>query len=597
MTAAQSTALPVLQDVTFNIEIHQGKGLVAKDKNMMGKRTTSDPFVEVYIMGRKVGKTSTKKKTLAPVWNETVSVKVVGGVESAAILQDSFLLCISDEDKMSSSDPMGTVEIPCKDIINAGTVGVPKWYPVGLGSGKMHCKNATGDLQVSVSVSASRVLPLVPGNSHPISGESKLRIGLSWDMEKNVKIDLDASCVAIAKSGRVLTKETVYYGNLENPNGSISHSGDEKSGEAEGDDEVIKCDLSRIPEDVMALYFIVSVVTPEKTLRHMRTARVGVSNATTGKGICQFNPHLVGEDSTSMFLARLSRDPSQPNQWVFSPIQEGHPTARDFGMLIPHIKAYSRDILPSIEVDPNERMAIMPKNGVIRVKDFCPSGDIPTVLTFGLSWDVTEGASIDLDASVICLDQQLKKREIIYYGKLKSDDGAIEHAGDSREGEESGDDELIKLSLDQVDQATKYIGIVVNSYSGQELDDVAGASCHLFEPTTKRDLAVHGMTNSAILDKHTALVMACLYRFKDEWLMRIIGEPAQGKTAYENVDELQNFLKRNRLYKPVEVGDADPEIDVSMPAHKPHNGEQEIEDLPVTALQEYAQQKQAGKKK
>ena len=46
----------------------------------------------------------------------------------------------------------------------------------------------------------------------------------------------------------------------------------------------------------------------------------------------------------------------------------------------------------------------------------------------------------------------------------------------------------------------------------QELDDVAGASCHLFDQRTGRDLAKYTMTNCKALDKRTALVMGMLFR-------------------------------------------------------------------------------------
>jgi hypothetical protein len=56
-----------------------------------------------------------------------------------------------------------------------------------------------------------------------------------------------------------------------------------------------------------------------------------------------------------------------------------------------------------------------------------------------------------------------------------------------------------------------------------------------------RDIARYEMTNTAALDKRTALVMGMLYRepTTSEWCLRIISEPAMGRTAHENVDELQ----------------------------------------------------------
>jgi len=134
--------------------------------------------------------------------------------------------------------------------------------------------------------------------------------------------------------------------------------------------------------------------------------------------------------------------------------------------------------------------------------------------------------------------------DLVYFGKLASSDGAIRHGGDEREGDEKGDDEKIFLQLGRIHPAVKYIGFVINSYSGQELDDVKDASCHLFDHSTCRDLASFRLTNCKMLDKHTALVLGMLFRDGPEWGFEIISEAAQGRTAVDNVDELQNFIKR-----------------------------------------------------
>jgi hypothetical protein len=109
------------------------------------------------------------------------------------------------------------------------------------------------------------------------------------------------------------------------------------------------------------------------------------------------------------------------------------------------------------------------------------------------------------------------------------------------------------LSLSTVPSNVAYIGLIINSYSGQELDDIAKASCHLFDPKTNVDVATYTLTNCDALNHHTALVMGCLYRssvVNDEsntsnntWYLRIIAEPADGRTVHDNVDELQRYLQ------------------------------------------------------
>merc|ERR1712038_930328 len=120
--------------------------------------------------------------------------------------------------------------------------------------------------------------------------------------------------------------------------------------------------------------------------------------------------------------------------------------------------------------------------------------------------------NIDLDASVICLDASFNLVEIVAYNNLRSRDNAIKHCGDEREGDTVGDDEKINIWINSLNPSIKHVGFVINSYSGQELDDVSKASCHLFDPRTKADIAMHQLSNNQSLDKRTALLMASLFR-------------------------------------------------------------------------------------
>lgn len=222
-------------------------------------------------------------------------------------------------------------------------------------------------------------------------------------------------------------------------------------------------------------------------------------------------------------------------------------SARDFGSLIPEIKGFCRDLFPEMEIDPNERTAIMNKEVTIRVKDYAPERNtLPSVLAMGLAWDVTNGVNIDLDASAVCLDAKFNLVDLIYFKNLRSADGAIHHSGDEREGDELGDDEKIIVALNAVNPNVEHIVFVINSYTEQELDDVAMASCHLFDPVQRVDLCTYTLTNNSALDKHTACLLADLYRDASsrDWMMRILSVPSQGKTARRCLRHIGDYLKR-----------------------------------------------------
>ena len=157
-----------------------------------------------------------------------------------------------------------------------------------------------------------------------------------------------------------------------------------------------------------------------------------------------------------------------------------------------------------------------------------------------------------------------------------------------------GKDEKISLRLDQVHSSIQYIGFVINSYSGDELDDVAHASCHLFVPQTNSEMASYALTDSSSLDAFTALLVACLYRdsANGEWCLCIISEAAHGKLAKDNVETLSNYVRRYPPRVPpteeeeeIVVGMPDPaplvdkEVDLSVPSPTAVKEEEEEIDL------------------
>jgi tellurium resistance protein TerZ len=535
---------PDLAGLTITIEVLQGRNLVAKDRNVMGKRSYSDPFAQLHIGGKWIGETSVIPKSLNPIWNSRFEYKMGADAATNFIqanhrneVQSDATLMIWDHDTIGKHSTMGTVMLSLDPLQSETT----KWYDVGQGVGKYFCKNATGEVQIKITYQGTKMLDVTKGQSLKLQYH-RIKFGLAWDVEEQQHVDLDSSCVAVDKRGQVLIHESVYYGNLTNANLSLQHSGDETTGEAIGDDERILVELDRIPSEVLALYFILSVATPHRTFNHVKSARVRIISTETSQGICRYVPNKIGAESTSLFLCRLHRTGN--SNWIFTPIEEGDAHARDFGMLIPKIKSYTLDLVPSIQIDPHDRVAILRKEGTIRVSTFSPRGKIPPLVSFGLAWDVTGGIKIDLDASAILLDQDYQLQDLVSFKQLVSNDGSIRHSGDERQGDQSGDDEIINISLVHVSEHTKYIGFVINSYSGQELDDIDKASCHLFDPTTKADIARYTLTNCKQVDKHTAMLMACLYRSDDatDWYLRIISLPLQGLVAGCNVSDLQEFL-------------------------------------------------------
>jgi tellurium resistance protein TerZ len=535
-----------LGGLVIDIEVKQGKGLVPKDRKLesVGQATTSDPFVKVYGGKTFLGKTKVIFKTLDPVWNQQFQL-TLGVDETHQLLERSGAVNLEfrifDFDHGKDHDSMGIVRIPVHCTDSPST----KWYKVIPGKGRFKCTNARGHLEIFAAVSIRKMLSLARGNNKVIEFDS-IQVCSTWESRKGEEIDLDTSCVAIDTVGNLSIKNTVYYGNRSNPNQSILHSGDQQ-GDTHFSQETLTCHLKSVPQSIKALYFILAVATPKKTFKNLKSGKVRVLELNRGIGICDFIPTRFG-GYTAMFMMRLARDKNE--SWVLSIIEDFDLRCRCFGSLIPEIKSYSQDLIPDIAVDPLERMAVLRKEAQIRIHDFSRR-KIPKWVAFGLKWDVTEGVNIDLDVSAICLAKDLMPLDIVYFKQLRSKDKSIRHSGDEREGDSMGDDERILISLQNTSSDIHYIGFVINSFSGQELDDVSLASCRLYDPKTNYSIATYTLTDSQELDKYTALIMGCLARdASDSWYLRIISKPAQGRTAHDNVVDLQRYLYHHRPSPP-----------------------------------------------
>lgn len=156
-----------------------------------------------------------------------------------------------------------------------------------------------------------------------------------------------------------------------------------------------------------------------------------------------------------------------------------------------------------------------------------PDGGQLSTITLGLGWDVASGGSIDLDASCVLLDGSKNKVDVVYFGHLKSNDGSVRHTGDNLTGAGDGDDEQIIVDLTRVPASVQYLVFTVNSYRGQQFDQVKNAFVRVLDDKgvelCKYDLSAKG--------SHTALVMGKVYRHNGGWKFHAFGEPATGRTV------------------------------------------------------------------
>ncbi len=158
-------------------------------------------------------------------------------------------------------------------------------------------------------------------------GLTKIQIGLGWDINQydgGSDFDLDATAFLLNASNKVNSEEdVVFYNNLKHKSGSVVHAGDNRTGDGEGDDEVIDVDLSLVPSDYDKISFAVTINDAEE--RHQNFGQVSnayirVIDKNTSSELIRYD---LGEDfsiETAIVVGELYRN---NNEWKFNAIGSG----------------------------------------------------------------------------------------------------------------------------------------------------------------------------------------------------------------------------------------------------------------------------------
>lgn len=91
----------------------------------------------------------------------------------------------------------------------------------------------------------------------------KFTIGLGWDTNNSStgsSFDLDASVFILGDNRKILSdSHFVFYNNLKSPDESVIHTGDNLTGDGDGDDEQLKIDLTKINPAVKEICIVVTI--------------------------------------------------------------------------------------------------------------------------------------------------------------------------------------------------------------------------------------------------------------------------------------------------------------------------------------------------
>ncbi len=173
-------------------------------------------------------------------------------------------------------------------------------------------------------------------------GLTKILIGLGWDTRSSdgSAFDLDASAFLLTAGDKVRADtDFIFYNQLKSPDGSVEHTGDNLTGEGDGDDEAIKVDLSRVPAEIQKVSVAVTIhdaETRKQNFGMVTNAFIRVVNDAGGAELARYDLSEDASTETAMIFGELYRNGAE---WKFRAVGQGYngglgPLARNFGVSV-----------------------------------------------------------------------------------------------------------------------------------------------------------------------------------------------------------------------------------------------------------------------
>ncbi len=180
-------------------------------------------------------------------------------------------------------------------------------------------------MAVSLSKGSKVSLAKVAADAGISGGLTKIMVGLGWDVNRydgGAQFDLDAAAFMLGENGKVRSSDDfIFYNQKVGP--GVEHMGDNRTGEGEGDDEVINVDLTAIPADVTRVSFTVTIDQADERKQNfgmVENSYIRVLDAASGTELIRYD---LGEDfsvETAVVVADLYR---HNGEWKFNAIGMG----------------------------------------------------------------------------------------------------------------------------------------------------------------------------------------------------------------------------------------------------------------------------------
>lgn len=187
-------------------------------------------------------------------------------------------------------------------------------------------------LQKGGNVSLEKVAP----------GMTKCLLGLGWDSRATdgADFDLDASVFLLNAEGKVKADNGfIFFNNLVSECGSVEHTGDNLTGEGEGDDEQVKVNLAKIPADITKIIVAVTIHEAESRKQNfgqVSNAFIRIVNEASNEEVVRYDLSEDYSIETALIFGELYM---HNGSWKFKAIGQGFegglgPLARQYGVAV-----------------------------------------------------------------------------------------------------------------------------------------------------------------------------------------------------------------------------------------------------------------------
>ena len=171
-------------------------------------------------------------------------------------------------------------------------------------------------------------------------GLKDIVVGLGWDARSTdgSAFDLDASAFLLKDDGKVRADgDFIFYNNKLSADGSVEHTGDNVTGEGDGDDEQIKVALDKVPAEVKKVAVTVTIHDAEARKQNfgmVSNAFIRVVNQADNKELARFDLSEDMSTETAMVFGEVYR---HNDEWKFKAVGQGFagglkPLAASYGV-------------------------------------------------------------------------------------------------------------------------------------------------------------------------------------------------------------------------------------------------------------------------